>query len=559
MSPGNLYRYFPSKEAIIAGIAERDRAEVGASFAQRATVARISSPTFAALARHHLVERTDDEVGLCAEIMVGEPAQSGDRRASCRSSTRTCTRGWSAMLRAAAERGDIRADVDIDGVVDDADGDRRRRLVAPRASIRNSTPEAVLADVHGYHALHAARPRQRADGTRRPVMKMKASRIAAVGLVAAAASGCVRPSVSARDRGEPRRHPRASEAAEKLFRVAVIETKTEPHSRKLIAVGPHRSRPQGDDGGAHRRRADRTAGAARPARARRARSSPSCPTRRARRRSRRRARWSPSARPNSRQAPQADRERHHAEARTRQSRIAVQGRGSRACRPRKPNATAASCARHGTASSPSAGRSRRRGVLHWPARRSRRSSRSIRCWRSSKSSERKLAGIKVGDDGRSAPRHRAEGDRPRPLRLEIRGADDPHLSRRGGNPECRRRDSGRHHRRSRDSAWRRMTATRVPRSALTFSSSGRPRRARGRRERHGAIRAGQRDRGRPDPHVGRAASPTARASSCRARISCARARRSSRCRPRAGNKVSAAPSDTRSCRNSSTTPSATRG
>jgi AcrR family transcriptional regulator len=28
MSPGNLYRYFPSKEALIAGIAERDRAEV---------------------------------------------------------------------------------------------------------------------------------------------------------------------------------------------------------------------------------------------------------------------------------------------------------------------------------------------------------------------------------------------------------------------------------------------------------------------------------------------------------------------------------------------------
>ena len=33
MSPGNLYRYFPSKEALIAGIAERDRAEVGQSFA----------------------------------------------------------------------------------------------------------------------------------------------------------------------------------------------------------------------------------------------------------------------------------------------------------------------------------------------------------------------------------------------------------------------------------------------------------------------------------------------------------------------------------------------
>src|SRR6187401_3335842 len=33
MSPGNLYRYFPSKEALIAGIAERERAEVAQEFA----------------------------------------------------------------------------------------------------------------------------------------------------------------------------------------------------------------------------------------------------------------------------------------------------------------------------------------------------------------------------------------------------------------------------------------------------------------------------------------------------------------------------------------------
>ena len=33
MSPGNLYRYFPSKEALVAGIAERDRAEVAQQFA----------------------------------------------------------------------------------------------------------------------------------------------------------------------------------------------------------------------------------------------------------------------------------------------------------------------------------------------------------------------------------------------------------------------------------------------------------------------------------------------------------------------------------------------
>ena len=33
MSPGNLYRYFRSKEEIIAGIAERDRAETAQQFA----------------------------------------------------------------------------------------------------------------------------------------------------------------------------------------------------------------------------------------------------------------------------------------------------------------------------------------------------------------------------------------------------------------------------------------------------------------------------------------------------------------------------------------------
>src|ERR671921_2087458 len=34
MSPGNLYRYFPSKDAIVAGLSERDRARVTADFAE---------------------------------------------------------------------------------------------------------------------------------------------------------------------------------------------------------------------------------------------------------------------------------------------------------------------------------------------------------------------------------------------------------------------------------------------------------------------------------------------------------------------------------------------
>src|ERR671912_2252537 len=32
MSPGNLYRYFPSKDAIVAGLSERDRSRVAQDF-----------------------------------------------------------------------------------------------------------------------------------------------------------------------------------------------------------------------------------------------------------------------------------------------------------------------------------------------------------------------------------------------------------------------------------------------------------------------------------------------------------------------------------------------
>ena len=65
MSPGNLYRYFRSKEAIIAGIAERDRAEVAQQFAH-AGVAPDFFVALEAMAQHHFAERSDVDVALCA-------------------------------------------------------------------------------------------------------------------------------------------------------------------------------------------------------------------------------------------------------------------------------------------------------------------------------------------------------------------------------------------------------------------------------------------------------------------------------------------------------------
>lgn len=115
MSPGNLYRYFPSKEALIAGISERNRAEAVASFAMVD-----EAPSFfdglAGLARHHLVDRSDAEVGLCAEIMA-ESRRNPEIARLYHDIENDIKARMAAMLRRAVERGEIRADLDIDAAV----------------------------------------------------------------------------------------------------------------------------------------------------------------------------------------------------------------------------------------------------------------------------------------------------------------------------------------------------------------------------------------------------------------------------------------------------------
>src|SRR5258705_8633087 len=115
MSAGNLYRYFPSKEAIIAGIAERDRAEVGQSFAQ----ADLSKGLFAVLegmVQHYFAEHPRERVLLCTEIM--SEARRNPEIARISNSFDADVRKWLiGLFRAGAERGDIPGDIDLDGVV----------------------------------------------------------------------------------------------------------------------------------------------------------------------------------------------------------------------------------------------------------------------------------------------------------------------------------------------------------------------------------------------------------------------------------------------------------
>ena len=131
MSPGNLYRYFRSKEEIIAGIAERDRADAAEQFAA------VGNGNFfdglAALAQHHLVERSTEEVALCAEIMAESRRNPAVARIYQDMEVDVRAR-FIALLRSAAERGEIR-DIDFDGTVTVlfalADGLSWRRAVEP--------------------------------------------------------------------------------------------------------------------------------------------------------------------------------------------------------------------------------------------------------------------------------------------------------------------------------------------------------------------------------------------------------------------------------------------
>jgi TetR/AcrR family transcriptional regulator, repressor for uid operon len=141
MSPGNLYRYFPSKEALIAGIAERDRAEVGQQFA-RADLSRGLFAVLEGMAHHYFAEHPREQVLLCTEVMA--EARRDPQIARISAGFDADVRKWLGdLLRAATARGDIPGDIDLDAVITMlmviADGVWWRRALDP-----DFDPEALL-------------------------------------------------------------------------------------------------------------------------------------------------------------------------------------------------------------------------------------------------------------------------------------------------------------------------------------------------------------------------------------------------------------------------------
>lgn len=157
MSPGNLYRYFPSKEALIVGICERNRADAVDSFNQVNDELDFFE-ALAGLAQHHLVDRTDVEVSICAEIMA-ESRRHPEIARIYQTIEDEVRERIAAMLMRAVKRGEIRNDVDIDAVAGlllaIGDGMSWRRSVDPKFSAELALP-LVLNMVRGLLAKPAA-------------------------------------------------------------------------------------------------------------------------------------------------------------------------------------------------------------------------------------------------------------------------------------------------------------------------------------------------------------------------------------------------------------------
>jgi TetR/AcrR family transcriptional regulator, repressor for uid operon len=96
MSPGNLYRYFPSKDAIVAGLTERDREQFNSDFVKLAD-SPAPAQAFIALGRRHLVEEPRSKAIMMMEIWA-ESCRNPHMAAICAGMDHSITECMTAFI-----------------------------------------------------------------------------------------------------------------------------------------------------------------------------------------------------------------------------------------------------------------------------------------------------------------------------------------------------------------------------------------------------------------------------------------------------------------------------
>jgi AcrR family transcriptional regulator len=110
MSPGNLYRYFPSKDALVAGLCERDRTELAGEF-QALNEGDDFMTAFRALGHKHFDETALGKARLCLEIWA-EAARNPAIAAMQTEFDRGMIEQFTAVFDAAKQNGAIHPSVD---------------------------------------------------------------------------------------------------------------------------------------------------------------------------------------------------------------------------------------------------------------------------------------------------------------------------------------------------------------------------------------------------------------------------------------------------------------
>lgn len=112
MSPGNLYRYFPSKEAIVQELCAREQAERARSFAAFAQADSVIAAMAEGL-RKNLLERPREKMQMILEIWA-EAGRNPAIAALCGAIDEDVRAGLTGLVEAAKHKGEAVAGLDAD-------------------------------------------------------------------------------------------------------------------------------------------------------------------------------------------------------------------------------------------------------------------------------------------------------------------------------------------------------------------------------------------------------------------------------------------------------------
>ncbi len=115
MSPGNIYRYFQNKNALVAGLAERDQVRIAEDFAQTGREPNFLA-AFGALARKYFIDEPHNCSVMALEIWA-ESTRNPEIAALSQGVVGQVRSGMTAVFETARERGAVPATLDIDRAV----------------------------------------------------------------------------------------------------------------------------------------------------------------------------------------------------------------------------------------------------------------------------------------------------------------------------------------------------------------------------------------------------------------------------------------------------------